>query len=83
MCNGFFDFFSMHFHRKRQAGEKGRKKTAARGGCFVLRCGHCYGGAGFGGFGDFSDLGDIFGDFFGGGRSRASAQTAMQVTRLL
>ena len=36
-----------------------------------------YGGAGFGGFGDFSDLGDIFGDFFGGGgRSRASAQSA-------
>ena len=35
-----------------------------------------YGGAGFGGFGDFSDLGDIFGDFFGGGRSRARAQSA-------
>ena len=31
-----------------------------------------YGGAGFGGFGDFSDLGDIFGDFFGGGRSRGA-----------
>ena len=35
-----------------------------------------YGGAGFGGFGDFSDLGDIFGDFFGGGRSRGSQQNA-------
>ena len=34
-------------------------------------------GAGFSGFGDFSDLGDIFGDFFGGGRSsRASSQNA-------
>ena len=31
-----------------------------------------YGGAGFGGFGDFGDLGDIFGEFFGGGRSRGS-----------
>ena len=31
---------------------------------------------GFGGFGDFSDLGDIFGDFFGGGRSRAQQQNA-------
>ena len=35
-----------------------------------------YGGAGFGGFGDFSDLGDIFGDFFGGGRSRGAQQNA-------
>ena len=34
------------------------------------------GGAGFGGFGDFSDLGDIFGDFFGGGRSRGAQQNA-------
>ena len=34
------------------------------------------GGGGFGGFGDFSDLGDIFGDFFGGGRSRGNAQNA-------
>ncbi len=30
-------------------------------------------GSGFGGFGDFGDLGDIFGSFFGGGTSRASA----------
>ena len=29
-------------------------------------------GGGFGGFGGFGDLGDIFGDFFGGGSSRAS-----------
>ena len=35
-----------------------------------------YGGAGFGGFGDFSDLGDIFGDFFGGGRSRGAQPNA-------
>ena len=35
-----------------------------------------YGGGGFGGFGDFSDLGDIFGDFFGGGRSRGTQQNA-------
>ena len=34
--------------------------------------GGAYGG-GFGGFGDFGDLGDIFGSFFGGGSSRASA----------
>lgn len=33
-------------------------------------------GGGFGGFGDFGDLGDIFGEFFGGGRSRGSAQNA-------
>ena len=34
-------------------------------------------GGGFGGFGGFDDLGDIFGDFFGGGRtSRGSAQNA-------
>ena len=31
-----------------------------------------FGGAGFGGFGGFEDLGDIFGDFFGGGRSSRS-----------
>lgn len=37
--------------------------------------GQGYGG-GFGGFGDFGDLGDIFGEFFGGGRSRASSQNA-------
>ena len=30
------------------------------------------GRGGFGGFGDFGDLGDIFGEFFGGGRSRSS-----------
>ena len=35
-----------------------------------------FGGGGFGGFGDFSDLGDIFGDFFGGGRSRGAQQNA-------
>ncbi|MDO5401605.1 MAG: molecular chaperone DnaJ [Eubacteriales bacterium] len=35
-----------------------------------------YGGGGFGGFGDFGDFGDIFGEFFGGGRSRGSAQNA-------
>ena len=34
------------------------------------------GGGGFGGFDGFSDLGDIFGDFFGGGRSRGNAQNA-------
>lgn len=33
-------------------------------------------GGGFGGFGDFGDLGDIFGDFFGGGRSRSASQNA-------
>ena len=36
------------------------------------------GGAGYGGFGGFdgfSDLGDIFGEFFGGGRSRGSQQS--------
>ena len=33
-------------------------------------------GGGFGGFGGFGDFGDIFGEFFGGGRSRANAQTA-------
>ena len=33
-------------------------------------------GAGFSGFGDFGDLGDIFGEFFGGGRSRGAAQNA-------
>jgi len=33
-------------------------------------------GGGFGGFGGFGDLGDIFGEFFGGGRSRASTQNA-------
>ena len=31
-----------------------------------------FGGGGFGGFGGFGDLGDIFGDFFGGGSSRAT-----------
>ena len=35
-----------------------------------------FGGGGFGGFGDFGDLGDIFGEFFGGGRSRAAQQNA-------
>lgn len=37
------------------------------------------GGAGFGGFGgfsDFGDLGDIFGEFFGGGRSRSGTTRA-------
>ena len=29
-------------------------------------------GAGFSGFGDFGDFGDIFGEFFGGGRSRSA-----------
>ena len=33
-------------------------------------------GGGFGGFGDFGDLGDIFGEFFGGGSRRGSAQNA-------
>ena len=33
-------------------------------------------GGGFGGFSDFGDLGDIFGEFFGGGRSRAAQQNA-------
>ena len=31
-------------------------------------------GAGFNGFGDFGDFGDIFGEFFGGGRSRGGRQ---------
>ena len=31
-----------------------------------------FGGSGFGGFGGFGDFGDIFGEFFGGGRSRGS-----------
>ena len=31
---------------------------------------------GFGGFGGFGDFGDIFGDIFGGGRSRGNAQNA-------
>ena len=31
---------------------------------------------GFGGFGGFGDFGDIFGEFFGGGRSRSSAHNA-------
>ena len=36
-----------------------------------------YGAGGFGGFGGFDDLGDIFGEFFGGGRSsRSSSQNA-------
>ncbi len=33
-----------------------------------------FGGSGFGGFDGFGDLGDIFGEFFGGGRSRGSQQ---------
>ena len=33
-----------------------------------------YGAGGFGGFGGFDDLGDIFGEFFGGGRSSRSQQ---------
>ncbi|MBO5129284.1 MAG: molecular chaperone DnaJ [Oscillospiraceae bacterium] len=33
-------------------------------------------GGGFGGFGDFGDFGDIFGEFFGGGRSRGSSANA-------
>lgn len=36
------------------------------------------GAGGFGGFGGFSDFGDIFGDIFGGGRSRASTRNAPQ-----
>ncbi len=32
------------------------------------------GAGGYGGFTDFGDLGDIFGDFFGGGRSRSNTQ---------
>jgi molecular chaperone DnaJ len=35
--------------------------------------GYGSGFGGFGGFGDFGDLGDIFGEFFGGGRSRTSS----------
>ena len=36
-----------------------------------------YGAGGFGGFGGFDDLGDIFGEFFGGGRSSGrSSQNA-------
>lgn len=33
-------------------------------------------GGGFGGFGGFGDFGDIFGDIFGGGRSRTSTRNA-------
>ena len=33
-----------------------------------------FGGGGFGGFDGFGDLGDIFGEFFGGGRSRGNAE---------
>ena len=33
-------------------------------------------GGGFGGFDGFGDLGDIFGEFFGGGRTRGSGQSA-------
>ena len=33
-------------------------------------------GSGFGGFGGFGDFGDIFGEFFGGGSRRQSAQNA-------
>lgn len=36
------------------------------------------GAGGFGGFGGFGDFGDIFGDIFGGGRSRASTRNAPQ-----
>lgn len=36
--------------------------------------GYGYGG-GYGGFGGFNDLGDIFGEFFGGGSSRSSANS--------
>ena len=35
-----------------------------------------FGGSGFGGFGGFGDFGDIFGEFFGGGSRRGSAQNA-------
>ncbi len=38
--------------------------------------GYGSGFGGFGGFGDFGDLGDIFGDIFGGGRSRGNARNA-------
>ncbi len=38
--------------------------------------GYGSGFGGFGGFGDFSDFGDIFGDIFGGGRSRSYQQNA-------
>ncbi len=34
------------------------------------------GGAGFGGFGGFEGFGDIFGEFFGGGRSRSASRNA-------
>ena len=39
-----------------------------------------FGGGGFGGFG-FSDLGDIFGDFFGGGRSSRSSGAGTRAAR--
>ena len=35
-----------------------------------------FGGSGFGGFGGFGDFGDIFGEFFGGGRSRGNSANA-------
>ena len=35
-----------------------------------------FGGSGFGGFGGFGDFGDIFGEFFGGGRSRGNTANA-------
>ena len=35
-----------------------------------------FGGGGFGGFGGFGDFGDIFGEFFGGGRSRGNTANA-------
>ena len=50
-----------------QFGHAGMDPNFGAGGGF---------GGGFGGFGDFGDLGDIFGDFFGGGRSRAAQQNA-------
>lgn len=40
-----------------------------------------FGGSGFGGFDGFGDLGDIFGEFFGGGRSRGSRQNASRPGR--
>ena len=37
---------------------------------------------GFGGFSGFGDLGDIFGDFFGGGRSRSSGSGRWQPSEM-
>ena len=42
---------------------------------FAAGAGNPFGG-GFGGFSGFGDLGDIFGDFFGGGASRARSASA-------